>query len=139
MEVEPRTNNTELKTRCYWECFGEHIGNFGGAFLRTQWEHVENMMEQTPQNKNKKIKIHPLTPCQNHKLKKIYFQNCLSPFLAWANTLEPLETGGTYQYTKTLTLVCIYTKTLTLVCMHTKTLTLVCMYTKTLTLVCIYK
>jgi hypothetical protein len=39
--------------RCYWECFGEHIGNFGGAFLRTQWEHVENMTEQTPQNKNK--------------------------------------------------------------------------------------
>jgi hypothetical protein len=29
------------------------MGTLGGSILRTQWEHVENMMEQTPQNKNK--------------------------------------------------------------------------------------
>jgi len=67
----------EANGMCFWEHLREHSENLIG----TNWEQPENKNSPPPQKKAKaSYKVFSLAT-QN-----FYFQNCLSPFLAWANT-----------------------------------------------------
>jgi len=77
----------------------EHIGNLG-KILGTHWELERNMLgtkekfkkiSPTPKLKRKKKNQGTLSACQALPLATwdFYFQNCSSPFLAWANTPNP--------------------------------------------------
>jgi hypothetical protein len=53
-----------IKLRCYWECLREQLGNLRNL-EGTQWEHVENTLEQ--RRKNKKITPHTWPHPQKEK------------------------------------------------------------------------
>ncbi len=100
--------NMRLKRGAIGNTFGEQIGNLMG----TSWELKGNMLGT--KEKRKKCFLHPPTAStQNLKEKKsrhfecmlslpigcikfLFFQNCSSPFLAWANT--PIINWGTYLF-----------------------------------------
>ncbi len=84
-----------IKAWCFGNTLGEHIGNL----MRTHWELEGNILgtnekwkksspPKTPTPKLKKINQGTLSACWAFPLaaKNFYFQNCSSPFLAWANT-----------------------------------------------------
>jgi len=76
-----------IKVRCYWE----HIGNLMGTWkehvgTKEKWKNP--LPDGPPFKKLYNNKIKALSACWAFPLTawNFYFQNCLSSFLAWANT-----------------------------------------------------
>jgi hypothetical protein len=76
----------ETKLRCFWE----RLGNLRNP-MGTHWEQrreKENLPSNPPLPPQKKTTGSLMSACWAFSLaswRNFYFQNCLSPFLAWAN------------------------------------------------------
>ncbi len=86
-----------IKARCYWEHPWGTQWELGGNPLRTWREHVGNKgktKKTLPPHLHPKLKLpwvhasaYPLAACI------LDFQNCWSPFLAWANSRGRIKQG----------------------------------------------
>jgi hypothetical protein len=72
----------EIKLRCYWEHAWERDGNT----LVTRKQFKKSLPSPSIPQKEKSWTVHECMPSFPIHCMKFLFQNCSSPFFAWANT-----------------------------------------------------